>query len=114
MLQKNRKMMVDLETARQIALSFPGVLEKDHFGIPSFRANNKIFATLWVKENRMMLKLPPIHQSVFNTFDPTVFYPVPNKWGHKGATFVELSTVPPAMLRDALDIAYQAVVAKKK
>src|ERR1700710_1444415 len=106
--------MVDIETARQIAMALPGTVEMDHFGMPSFRVNNKIFATLWVKENRMMLKLPPIHQSVFNSFDPTVFYPVPNKWGHKGATFVELSKVRRDMLEDALSLAWEAVTAKKK
>jgi len=106
--------MVDLETARQIALSFPRSEEKDHFGIPSFRVNNKIFATLWVKENRMMVKLSPIDQSVFNSFDPTIFFSVPNKWGLKGATFVELSKVRQDMLQDALNIAYEAMVIKKK
>ncbi len=106
--------MVDLETARQMALSFTWSEEKGHFGIPSFRVKNKIFVTLWVKENRMMLKLPQIHQSVFHSFDPAIFYPVPNKWGHKGATFVELSKVPPAMLQDALNIAYLAGAAGKK
>ena len=105
--------MVDLETARQIALSFSGSEEKDHFGMPSFRVKNKIFATLWVKHNRMMVKLSPIDQSVFNSFDPTIFYPVPNKWGLKGATFVELAKVKKDMLEDALSIAWEAVVAKK-
>jgi hypothetical protein len=106
--------MVDLETARQMALSLPRSEEKPHFSIPSFRANNKIFATLWVDENRMMVKLPLIHQSAFYSFDPDIFYPVPNKWGHKGATFVELNKVPKDMLQDALNIAHQAVVVRKK
>jgi len=105
---------MDIETARQMALSLPGVVEKDHFGIPSFRVNNRIFATLWVKENRMMAKLSPIDQSVFYSFDPAIFYPVPNKWGLKGATFVELDRVRQDMLADVLNIAYQAVMAKKK
>ena len=105
--------MVDLETARQIALSFPGSEEKDHFGIPSFRVKNKIFATLWIKHNRMMVKLSPIDQSVFNSFDPAVFYPVPNKWGLKGATFIELDKVRKDMLEDALNIAWEAVIAKR-
>jgi hypothetical protein len=106
--------MIDIETARQIALSLPGTVEQDHFGMPSFRANNRIFSTLWVKELRMMVKLSPIDQSVFNSFDPSVFYPVPNKWGLKGATFVDLTKVPPGMLEDALNTAYQAVVKRKK
>ena len=106
--------MVDIETARQIALSLPGTVERDHFGMPSFRANNRIFSTLWVKELRMMVKLSPIDQSVFNSFDRSVFYPVPNKWGLKGATFVELAKVRRDMLEDALNIAYLAVMEKKK
>jgi hypothetical protein len=106
--------MVDIEAARQIAMALPGTEEKDHFGIPSFRANNRIFSTLWVKENRMMVKLPLIEQSVFNSFDPAVFYPVPNKWGLKGATFVELSKVRPDMLEDALSVAWAGTRQNKK
>jgi len=105
--------MVDLETAKQIALSFAESEEKDHFGMPSFRVKNKIFATLWVNHNRMMVKLSPVDQSVFNSFDPAIFYPVPNKWGLKGATFVELDKVRKDMLEDALNIAWEAVIAKK-
>lgn len=104
--------MVDLETARQIALALPGAVEQDHFGRPSFRANNRIFATLWEPQNRMMVKLSPIDQSVFHAFNPTVFFPVPNKWGLQGATFVELAKVRQDMLEDALNIAYRAVMSK--
>ncbi len=60
----------------------------------------------------MMVKLSTIDQSVFNSFDKTIFYPVPNKWGLGGATFVELDKVRRDMLEDALTIAWQAVVAK--
>jgi hypothetical protein len=104
--------MVDIETARQIALALPGTVEQDYFGMPSFRANKKIFSTLWIKDNRMMVKLSPIDQSVFNSFDPTIFFPVPNKWGVGGATFVELAKVRQDMLEDALNIAYERVMTK--
>ena len=100
--------MVSIATAKQMALSLPGTEEKDHFGMPSFRANNRIFSTLRINERRMMVKLSPIDQSVFYAFDPTVFFPVPNKWGLNGATFVELDKVRPDMLEDALNIAWQA------
>jgi len=106
--------MVTIETARQMALSLPGTIEQDHFGIPSFRVNNRIFSTLWIKENRMMVKLSPIDQSVFNSIAPSEFFPVPNKWGLGGATFVELDSVLPEMLTDALQVAYDAVVLKPK
>ena len=103
---------ISLEIARQIALSLPGAVEMPHFDHPSFRANGKIFATLWEKENRMMVKLPLIEQSVFHSFDPAVFYPVPNKWGLKGATFVELAKVRRDMLEDALRVAWENVQKK--
>ena len=105
--------MVTLETARQIALSMPEAEEFDHFGRPAFRIKKKkVFATLWPVENRMMVKLSPIDQSVFNAFDPAVFYPVPNKWGLNGATFVELSKVRLDMLQDAITTAWETVSVK--
>jgi len=98
--------MVDIETARQIALSLPGTVEQDHFGRPAFKVK-RIFSTLWVRENRMMVQLSPVDQSVFSSFDAEVFYPVPNKWGLKGATLVELDKVREDMLRDALTLAWE-------
>lgn len=57
--------------------------------------------------------LSEIDQSVFSTYDLSVIYPVPNKWGLKGATYVELKTVPKAMLKDAMKLAYNKAVLKK-
>jgi hypothetical protein len=108
------KDMVDLETARQIALSQPDVEEFDHFGRPAFRITKKrVFATLWPTENKMMVKLSLIDQSVFNSFDPTIFYAVPNKWGLQGATFVELAKVRRDMLEDAIHTAWETARAKQ-
>jgi hypothetical protein len=106
--------MVEVTRARELALSFRGAVEQDHFGRPSFRANKHIFATLWEDAQRMVVKLPLIEQSVFQAFDGSVFYPVPNKWGLKGATFIELAKVREEMLIDALNLSYEMVVTKKK
>ena len=57
-----------------------------------------------------MLKLSAADQSVFNSFDNRIFYPVPNTWGKNGATFVELELVREDMLTDALSCAYQDLV----
>jgi len=106
--------MVDIETARQIALALPGAVEDSHFGLPSFKVNKRIIATLWVKENRMMIKLPLIEQAMFSSFDKNIIYPVPNKYGGMGCTFFELSLVSPEMLRDGITTAWQHIVDKKK
>jgi hypothetical protein len=98
--------MVTIETFRQLALSFPDAVELPHFELTSFRVKKKIFATFWPKENKAMLKLPLIEQSVFCSYDPTVFYPVPGGWGKKGSTFVDLGKVRKDIFKNALQIAY--------
>jgi len=107
--------MINIETAREIALSLPDTEEYNHFGRPAFKIKGKrTFATLWPTEHRMMVKLSLIDQSVFNSFDSSMFYPVPNKWGLQGATFVELSKVRLDMLQDAITTAWQTAFAKNK
>ncbi|HUR12625.1 MAG TPA: MmcQ/YjbR family DNA-binding protein [Flavitalea sp.] len=106
--------MVDSEIFREMALSFPGATQQPHFDKTSFRANKKIFATLDVEKNLACLMLSPMDQSVFSSFDKSVIFPVPNKWGLQGATYVELKRVKKAMLKDVLNQAYAKVISKKK
>jgi hypothetical protein len=105
--------MVSLETFRQMALSFPNAEEKPHSDLASFRLKNKVFATLWQKESRAMLKLPLIDQSVFCSYDNSIFFPVSGGWGKQGATFVDLKKVKKSILKDALTIAYNSITKKK-
>jgi hypothetical protein len=55
-----------------------------------------------------------VDQSVFCAFDKAVIYPVPNKWGKQGATFVELKKVRKTMLKDAMTQAHAKVIFKAK
>ena len=98
--------MVTIEDFRTLALSFPGAVEQPHFEKTSFRVNKKIFATLSEPAKKACLLFSPVDQSVFCAYDKEVIYPVPNKWGQKGATFVDLTKVKKTMLRDALRVAY--------
>ncbi len=106
--------MVSIAAFRKLALSFPGVEEVPHFEKTSFRIKKKIIVTLSEADKRITLKLPPIEQSVFCTYNKSVIYPVPNKWGQQGWTHVELQTVPKAMLADALTVAYDLVSGRHK
>lgn len=99
--------MVSIETARKAALSLPEAEEKSHFDIPDFRVKNKIFATLHLDKNYMMIKLSPVDQSVFCSFSRETVFPVPGGWGKKGATFFNLKKVKKSMLLDALRCAWQ-------
>ncbi len=106
--------MVSIETFRKLALSFPETTEEPHFEKTSFRIKKKIFATFDEKNDRAVLKLNEIDQSVFCASSEMIFYPIPNKWGKQGWTIVELSKVRPEMFEDALIRSYENVISKKK
>lgn len=105
--------MVNIETFRQTALSFPGTAEQPHFEKTSFRVGKKIFATVDVNTNQACIKLSAIDQDVFSAFDKTIIFPVPNLWGKQGWTFVNLKKIRKSMLIDALKTSYCEVAPKK-
>ncbi|HYG49332.1 MAG TPA: MmcQ/YjbR family DNA-binding protein, partial [Flavobacteriales bacterium] len=94
--------MVSVANFKKLTLSLGDVVELPHFERTSFRVNKKIFATLDEKKQLACLMLDPVDQSTFCTYDKSVIYPVPNKWGLKGATYIELKKVPAPLLKDAL------------
>ena len=106
--------MVDIVTFKSLAMSFPETEELPHFEKTSFRINNKIFATLDSSHQKACLKLAEVDQSVFCLIDPTIIYPVNNKWGKQGWTFVELNKVKKNLLKDVLSKAYSAVALTNK
>lgn len=106
--------MVTVETFRQMALSLSGAIELPHFDRASFRVNKKIFATMQEKDKTAVLMFSPLEQSVFCAFDKTIIYPVPGGWGLKGATIFELQKMKKAMMKDALKVVYDNIVAKSK
>lgn len=101
------------ENFRNIAMSFSDTVEMPHFEKASFRVKKKIFATLDEKNERACLKLSVSEQDLFSLFDKKIIYPVPNKWGKQGWTFVELALVKDEMLVDAVAAAYNEIAAKK-
>lgn len=105
--------MIDEQTFRDLALSFPESAEAPHFEKTSFRVAKKIFATLNLKEKRACVKLSEIDQDVFSAFDKTIVYPVPNKWGKQGWTLVDLTRVREDMLVDILRSSYCEVAPKR-
>ena len=106
--------MVTAERFRQLALALPGAVELPHFDRASFRVNKKIFATLKEKDNIAVLMFSPLQQSVFCAFDKTIVYPVPGAWGLKGCTIFELGKVKQSMIKEALQVVYEEILAKTK
>ncbi len=99
---------MDAASARDLLLALPGITEQAHFNKQAFRGltpkgkPSKIFLTLWVEENRAVLMLDQEAQAELHALHPLIFFPVPNKWGEKGATFVELSKASSALFEQGL------------
>lgn len=105
--------MVTLKTLRNIALSFPETTEEPHFEKTSFRVKKKIFATYDERNHRTCIKLSEIDQDVFTKADPGTFYPMANKWGKQGWTFIEMQKVNKDLFTGALTTAYCEVAPRK-
>lgn len=105
--------MVTHEIFRKLALTFPETAEEPHHEKTSFRVKKKIFATYDQVNNRACIKLSEIDQDVFTRTGKGAIYPVPNKWGKQGWTFVELKNVHKEVFTDALTTAYCTVAPQK-
>ena len=105
--------MINIESFRQLALSFPETSEQPHFEKTSFRVGKKIFATHDTQNDQACVKLSEIDQSVFSSLDNSVFFAVPNKWGNQGWTIVDLKKVRKSMFTEALTKAYCEVAPGK-
>jgi|GEM_PF-210526 len=106
--------MITAEIFTEMALSFPGTTHQPHFDRKGFKVVGKrMFATYLPTNNTANIFLTPVEQAVFCKMDKVNIYPVPNKWGHNGATTFELNSVAKQLVREALLSAYTEVVRKK-
>ena len=84
-------------------------------GHADFRLNNRIFATLSMKDKGCgVLKLSPEQQQTFIAELPDVFEPVFGGWGRMGATLVHLAAADQDLLAGALATAYRNVELKQR
>ena len=72
-----------------------------------------MFTTYLEKNNTANIFLTPTEQNLFCKMDKTNIYPVPNKWGEKGATTFELNTIARELVMEALLSAYNEIVKPK-
>jgi hypothetical protein len=98
---------------RRIALSFEGVEEVSHAGLPAFRAGDGRFASLASQaEGYGNLTLTPEHQAMFVEEAPEIFLPIPGGFGRMGHTHVRLVAVSEDVLTGALRTAWKLRVEK--
>ena len=87
-----------------------GASEGAHMGHPDFRANGKIFATLYPDGASGMVKLTPDQQEDFISGDSAAFVPASGAWGRQGCTTVRLDSVVADKLGEAMTLAWQNTV----
>lgn len=98
---------------RRIALSFEGVEEYSHAGLPAFRVGGKKFASLASQAGgygNLMLTLE--QQEIFVEEAPEIFLPIPGGWGRMGHTHIRLAQANKDVLTGALRTAWQVRVEK--
>lgn len=105
--------MVTITALRKLALSLPETSEEPHFEKTSFRVAKRIFASYDDAKKRACLKLSEIDQNVFSAVDKTIIFPVDNKWGKQGWTFIEMKKIKKDLFSEILNAAYCEVAPKK-
>ncbi len=97
-----------------MALSFPGTEQTPHFERIGFKITGKrMFATYLAENNTANIFLTPVEQHVFCKMSGAHIYPVPNKWGEKGATTFEISKLNKELIMEALLSAYNQSARRK-
>ncbi len=92
---------------RRLALKMNDATEGAHMGHPDFRANGKIFATLYPDGVSGMVKLTPDQQQDFLRADSGAFVPASGAWGRQGCTTVRLDSIAEDLLGNAMTLAWQ-------
>ena len=105
---------MEFDKFRELALAFKNVVEKPHFNRTSFRINNKILATYDYKTKIAAVKLSLVNQDLYTLSNNDIVYPVPNKFGKQGWTFINLNNVKVRLIKEILKSAYIEVTSKNK
>ena len=100
---------------RQICLSFPEAIEKETWGQPTFRVNEKMF--VWCSsdetvDSTMTLKAPSGEQELLLASDSRFFYPA--YVGSKGWIGINLDdTIDWEEIRELVEDSYRLVAPKR-
>jgi Protein of unknown function (DUF419). len=107
--------MIDGKAFRSMALSFPDTEQVPHFDRIGFKViKRRMFATYLEKDNTANIFLTLEEQWVYCKVDKEHIYPVPNKWGEKGATTFVLSSLSIDVVMEALQSAYNEIIQSSK
>ncbi|WP_258881302.1 MmcQ/YjbR family DNA-binding protein [Paenibacillus sp. sptzw28] len=104
--------LISINEAREFILSLPETVEIDHFGKPSFRINNKIFATIQPDGITLTIKTVGEDRTIYTTMDPET-YRIPETFSKLNYMHINLYTASPEELKGLLNKAWRSVAPKR-
>jgi hypothetical protein len=105
--------MILIENIRSILLSYYEMVESTHFEKISFCYRKKIVAAFDSKKEQLTVKLSLIDQDVFVKSFPNSIQQIPNSWGKKGWTYVDVNSIPIEVFQDICQLSYVEVSKRK-
>jgi hypothetical protein len=105
--------MAEAKDLRRLALALPGVAEYPHFDRRAFKAR-VTFVTLAPDEITANIKFAPDEQALKCAVAPDAFAPLPNAWGARGWTLMNLSALGERELAAALEMAWNGARPKTR
>ena len=98
--------MEEINIFGEILRGLKDVAEKPHFEKIGYSLEGKLFATVDAKHTLGCVKLSLESQNQFIGINKAV-YPVPNNWGKKGWTYLNLLIIPESLLAKIIQTVYQ-------
>lgn len=96
-----------------LVLTFSEVSAVPHFKLIGYKVTGKrMICTYNDQTGTANIFLTPDQQATFCNLEPDHIYPVPNKWGEKGATTFDIEQIQSSHIQLALKAAYENVVNK--
>lgn len=100
------------DEVKSIALSLPDAELREHWGKPSFRVRDKIFAVIQPDGVSLVLKTTKDDRHAFTTMAPDVFA-MPDSFANLAYMVVRLDRVDPAECRELIIQAWRLVSPKR-
>lgn len=104
--------MVTIDEVRKLALSLPEAEEVEHWGKPSFRVRNKIFAVIQPDGVSLVIKTTQDDRLAYTTMEPEV-YRTPDSFSNLAFMIVRIDRADPEEFRNLLTLAWSLVSPKK-
>ncbi|MBD3918408.1 MmcQ/YjbR family DNA-binding protein [Paenibacillus sp. PR3] len=104
--------MLSITEIRELALSMPGAEEVEHWGKPSFRMNNKIFAVIQDDKKTLTVKTTKEERAFYIQNDPDS-YSIPDTFSNLNYMHIKLESAKDAEVKDCIRDAWGCVAPKK-